>query len=292
MEEKKQQALFQVLNIIGFIMVIVLNALANIIPINGKNTGELSDAIPNLFVPAGITFSVWSVIYALLFLFTAYQGWNIGKRKKENVPFLEKIGYLWFINALANSLWILAWHYQQVELSMALMVVIFITLLAIYLKLGIGKSSETISKQEKWFVHLAFSVYIGWITVATIANVTAVIVVNRPVASMEFLGISDVIWTILVIIVGAIIGGLVVLTRKDIGYGAVIVWAYLGIIIKRLEPAWIPQPGIVLTALISIVAIAALMTYAAIFQLQQKKKKISISIFQDRNHILHFFYSS
>ena len=273
MDNRKQTIIYQVLNIIGFIAVLTLNALANILPINGKNTGELSDAILNLFVPTGLTFSIWSVIYSLLFVFTVYQGLNIGKRKPENVAFLHKIGYWWFINAIANSAWILAWHYELVELSLAIMAVIFFTLLVIYLKLGIALPSKDVTRQERGLVHPAFSVYIGWITVATIANVTAVFVVNRPVGSTELLGISDTIWTVLVIVVGAIIGGLTTFTRKDILYGAVVIWAYLGIIIKRLDPIWAPQPAIVLAALVSIIAIAAIQIYVALMLLKHKDEQ-------------------
>ncbi|MBD3351395.1 MAG: hypothetical protein GF364_07905 [Candidatus Lokiarchaeota archaeon] len=234
----KKITLFRWLNVLGFLGTLLINTLANALPINGKNTGELSDAYPNLFVPAGLTFAIWGVIYLLLGMFAIYQS-------KNGEEYVRKIG-LWFgISSLANILWIFMWHYEFVELSLLAMVILFISLLVIYLKLGIGKDKE-ISKKDKAFFHVPFSVYLGWITVATIANVTAV-AVDRGWSGW---GISEVMWTILVIIVAYIITLLIQMTRKDIGYSLVISWATLGIFLKRTDPEFTPQPLIAYTALV------------------------------------------
>lgn len=248
MEDKKLR-IFQILNIIGTIVTITINALANILPINGKNTGELSDAIPNLFVPVGLTFSIWGVIYTLLILFTIYQA-----VEKEETDFSGKISYLYVISAAANSLWILAWHYQIIWLSLVIMFVILGSLLGIYLRLDIGR--EEVSTKQKVLVHLPFSVYLGWITIATIANVTALAVT----VGWDGFGISEELWTILVIIVAIIITSLMLFTRKDVGYSLVVIWASYGIYLKRIAD----YPTIAYTALAAIIIISALIVVVVI----------------------------
>jgi len=198
MKDKILQAL-QLGNIIAVIFTIIVNSLANIVPIGGKYTGELSDNTPNLFVPAGITFAIWGVIYILIIMFAIYLAKDLFKKDKETKPFLEKISIFFILASLANIIWIFLWHYEQILLSLLAMVLLFFSLLIIYLRLHIG--IEKITLKEKLFVHVPISVYLGWITVATIANVTAVLVT----IDWDGFGISEQIWTIIVIIVATII---------------------------------------------------------------------------------------
>lgn len=256
----EKKTLFQIGNIIAVILTVIINGLSAGLPLNGRNPGEISDSIPNLFVPAGITFSIWSVIYVLLFAFAFYQGKDLFKKEKEDLPFLDQIGFFFILASIANISWIFFWHYlvdTATYLSLIAMIVLLISLLLIYLRLEIGKAE--VSKKVKWFIHAPFSVYLGWITVATIANVTAVLVK----AGWDGFGISEPEWTILIIIVATIITGLIILTRKDITYSLVIVWAFLGIIIKRIES---PEPhlDIVITTIISSVVIVALIVFSLI----------------------------
>ncbi|MFE3845344.1 hypothetical protein ACFL1L_00600 [Thermoplasmatota archaeon] len=243
--------LLQVGNIIAVILTIIVNGLANILPIGGKNTGELSDNIPNLFVPAGITFAIWGVIYVLIILFAIYLAKDLFKKEKTTKPFLEKISLFFILASVANIIWIFLWHYEQVLLSLLAMLVLFVSLLVIYLRLNIGK--EEVSIKEKLFIHVPISVYIGWITVATIANVTAVLVT----IGWNGFGISEEIWTMLVMIVAAIITILMFIKRKDCAYGAVIIWALIGIYLKRMtdDPLYGLQTQIAYTALIAIIII-------------------------------------
>jgi len=215
-------------NILAVIFTIIVNALANILPIAGKNTGELSDNIPNLFVPAGITFAIWGVIYILIIMFAIYLAKDLFKKEKTTKPLLEKISFFFILASLANIMWIFLWHYEQIILSLLAMILLFFSLLMIYLRLNIG--IEKVTMKEKLFVHIPISVYIGWITVATIANVTAVLVT----INWDGFGISEEIWTILVIIIATILTILVLITRKDCQYSAVIIWALIGIYLKRI----------------------------------------------------------
>lgn len=263
--------LLQVGNIIAVILTIIVNGLANILPIGGKYTGELSDAIPNLFVPVGITFAIWGVIYVLIILFAIYLGKDLFKKDKKTKPFLEKISFFFILASIGNIVWIFLWHYQQIALSLLAMILLFVSLLVIYLKLKIGVEKVTLN--EKLFIHVPISVYLGWITVATIANVTAVLVD----IGWDGFGISEQIWTILVIIVAAIITVLMLVTRKDYAYSAVIIWALIGIYLKRTsdDPFYGVQNQIAYTAVISIVIILIIAVVSIFFQHSNKKKQIS-----------------
>ena len=243
--------LLQIGNIIAVILTIIVNGLANLLPIGGKNTAELSDNIPNLFVPAGITFTIWGIIYFLIILFAIYLAKDLFKKEKTTTPFLEKISYFFILASIANIIWIFLWHYEQVLLSLLAMLVLFGSLLVMYLRLNIGK--EEVSLKEKLFIHVPISVYIGWITVATIANVTAVFVT----IGWNGFGVSEEIWTMLVMIVAAIITILMLIKRKDYAYNTVIIWALFGIYLKRMtnDPIYGLQTQIAYTAVIAIVII-------------------------------------
>jgi len=249
--DNKILKLLQVGNIIAVIITIIVNGLANLLPIGGKNTAELSDNIPNLFVPSGITFSIWSVIYILIILFVIYLAKDFFKKEKTTTPFLEKISYFFILASMANIIWIFLWHYEQVILSILAMAVLFVSLLLMYLRLNIGK--EKVTMKERFFIHTPISVYLGWITVATIANVTAVLVT----VGWNGFGISEELWAMLVIIVATIITILMLLTRKDYVYSAVIIWALIGIYLKRsvVDPIYGLKTQIAYTAMIAIIVI-------------------------------------
>ena len=196
-------------------------------------------------MPAGLTFAIWGVIYILLIMFAAYQARDLFKKEKIEMPFIKKSSYYFFLAGIANMSWIFAWHYQQVLASVIIMLVLFASLLKIYLNLDIGK--EIVSRKERIFIQVPISVYLGWITVATIANITAFLVT----INWDGLGISDVLWTMIVIIVALIITLLMIITRKDVAYSLVIVWALLGIYIKRTDPFYGIQNDVALTAIVS-----------------------------------------
>ena len=225
---ENKNTLFVIGNSLAVIFTIIVNVLAVILPINDISTQELSDKIPNLFVPAGITFSVWSIIYVLLILFMLFQI-NEVFIKKKNPKYLNEIGFYFMLASLANIVWIFLWHYEQVTLSILAMIILFVSLLMTYQRLEIGKTK--ISLKEKMFIHIPISVYIGWITVATIANVTAVLVKNNA----DGLLLGEIVWTILVLVVATLITVLILKNRNDIAYSLVIIWALLGIIIKRFQ---------------------------------------------------------
>lgn len=250
-----------ILNVIGYLCVIIVNTLANALPINGVTTGELSDLYPNLFVPAGLTFSIWGLIYILLAIFVIYQLVSVLQKDPAGYTFTERTGIYFFISCIANAGWIFAWHYKIVALSLVLMLVLLGSLITIYLRLKIG-NQDALNK-EKYMVHLAFSVYLGWITVATIANITALLV---------DLGLKDLIpgeqfWTVLVIIVAIAIALIVLIKRRDIFYALVVDWALVGILLKRLTTFTVPVWSVTVTSIIGLV----LITISVLIWLTRKK---------------------
>jgi len=214
----------QAVNVLGYVGVVAVNVLASALPLGGKTTAELSDAYPNLFVPAGYVFSIWGVIYLLLLAFTVYQA----SPSRGGEGFLSKIGYLFALSCALNISWIFLWHYEYVIPSLLPMFALLLSLILIYLRLDIGRSSPT--RGERLWVHLPFSVYLGWITVAPIANVVAALV------SINWggLGLSEVAWTVIMIAIAVALTVVNTFTRGDVGYALVIVWALGGIVVKQM----------------------------------------------------------
>jgi len=246
-------------NIITFIATFLINYLATGLELGGYNTGELSDLIPNLFVPIGLTFSVWGVIYFFLAGFSIYQGRDLFKSEKVEMEYLDKIGYYFILSNIANSVWIFLWHFRLVPLSLIAMIVILFTLLMIYIRLEIGKTQ--VPKKVKIWVHVPFSIYLGWITVATIANVTAVLVVS----GVDAFGFVPEFLTVFVIIVAVLITYGMLLLRKDWVYSLIVLWATLGIYLKQSAL----NLTIATTALIAVIIVAVGIIYTG-FKLLKK----------------------
>lgn len=237
---------YAIINLLFYLGMVTVNALANILPINQVTTGELSDGIPNLFVPTALTFSIWGLIYLLLALFVIDQ--FLVLREEEAAGFIERIGILFPVNAAANALWIVAWHYRQVALSLAIMLVILGTLIGIVVRLRADKEAAS---REKWMVHVAFSVYLGWISVATIANVTAWLVTM----GWNGWGIPENIWTVLAIGAAITLALLSILWKHDIAYAMVVNWALFGIFLKRYGSDGTLYLDIIAVALVGMTAI-------------------------------------
>lgn len=211
---------------ITFILMIIVNGLANILPINGISTGAISDSYPNLFAPAGITFVIWGIIYFLLATYSFYQlGFFQDQVSLEKGKLMEKVSIIFSLSSIANTFWIFAWHYMNITLSMLLMLAILGSLIYIN-RLIIAADLDL---REKIFISLPFSVYFGWITVATIANGTILLVSQ----GWDGFGFSDPFWTIIMLLAGLVIACATILRNRDYPYGLVIVWAYMGILIKH-----------------------------------------------------------
>lgn len=234
----------QAANILALVATVAINGLANTLPLNGLTTGEISDRFEVFFVPAGYVFGIWGLIYLGLIAFAVYQALPA---QREN-PRLERVGYWFVLSCAANIIWLFLWHYEIFVPTVLAMLALLFSLIVVYLRLEAGKSP--VSAGERWFVHVPFSIYLGWITVATIANITSTL----DYVEWSGWGISPEIWTIIMLAAGIAITATMIYTRRDAAYSLVIVWAFVGIAVKHAAvqsvslAAWIAS-GLVLLLL-------------------------------------------
>jgi hypothetical protein len=225
-----------------------VNGLANAIPLNGRTTGSISDGFQVLFVPAGYVFSIWGLIYIGLIAFGIYQALP---SQRAN-PRLRRMGYLFALSCLANSAWIFLWHYGYFLLTLVVMVLLLASLIAMYLILGIGR--KEVSTAEKWLVNIPFSIYLGWITVATIANATDVLDYVR----WNGWGLAPEVWFVIVMVAAVAITAAVALTRGDIAFLLVIIWAFVGIAVKQTGNTTVVMTTWLMTAIVVLMLLASL----------------------------------
>jgi hypothetical protein len=208
-----------------FIGVIAMNALANILPINGYNTGQVSAFYPNTFVPAGFTFSIWGIIYLLLLSYTiGFTYYSIkGQQHPKAFIFIEHINTYFLLTCIFNMSWIVAWHYLQIELSVVIMLLFLITLIQLFLKST--TMSGTLTSTQKFILQTPFIVYLGWISVATIANITALLVAYNWTAFT----IAPIYWSATMILIAIVLAILMLKNFKTIPFALVVAWALWGI---------------------------------------------------------------
>lgn len=238
----------QWVNVLGLVIALAVNALASLLPLFGRTTAEISDMFQVFFTPAGYVFSIWSLIYIGLIAFVVYQALPA---QREN-PAVGRIGWLFALSCILNSLWLVLWHKLAFGWSLVVMVGLLLTLVAIYLRLKTGQ--EQVSAAQKWLVQIPFSIYLGWITVATIANATDVL----DHLSWGGWGISPQVWTVIMLAAGVIIAALVSITRRDVAYLLVLVWAFIGIAIKHAATTLVAPAAWVAAALVAILVLLAL----------------------------------
>jgi hypothetical protein len=236
-----------------FVASLVVNGLAGTTILGGNTTAEVSDSYSNLFTPAGATFVIWGLIYSLLTVFCIRLFIRQKYQTKEIGTLMARLTGYFIIASSLNALWLIAWQYRVLWLSVLLMVAILVTL--------IKASSLTFNRRLTnldWVsLKLPFSIYFGWITVATIANVTAFLVS----VGWNGWGISAEIWALIVLTVGAIIGIITALSKYDWAYLAVFVWAYFGIWLKHTSTTGYDNAyESVITLLVYLIPIFALLT--------------------------------
>lgn len=237
----------QIAVILSIVVTIVVNTLANALPLNGQNTGEISDRFEVYFTPAGYVFSIWGLIYVGLIAFAIFQALP---SQREN-PRLRATGWWIVLGSLANSVWIFLWHYEAFPLTIIAMLVLLLTLIVTYLRLGVNRVK--VSRAEKLAVHLPFSIYLGWITVATVANLTSLL----DYLKWDGFGISAVAWMWIMLAAVLVIAALVNFTRRDVGYALVILWAVAGIALKHAAIVGVATPAWIVFVLVAATLIAA-----------------------------------
>lgn len=225
--------ILKIVNIIAFGLMVYMNYLANALPLNGKTTGQLSAQYPNLFVPAGITFSIWGVIYLLL------AGFCVLQFTSQQKGLVQSIGWLFVITCIFNSAWIVAWHYEQLPLSVLIMTGLLVALILINSRLAPIPNN---------LIKAAFGIYLGWICIAMIANITAWLVNLNWGA----LGLSEQAWAMIMILAGSAIAIMAIIKFRNPFIGLAVIWALAGIILKRQTD----YMSIVIIAALGIVFVA------------------------------------
>lgn len=235
----------RILNLIAVLVTLAVNGMANALPLNGQTTGAISDRFPVLFTPAGYVFSIWGLIYIGLLAFAIYQ---LLPSQAAN-PRLERTGWWFALSCFFNSAWIFLWHFNLFPLSLAAMLGLLLCLLTIYLRLQIGVSP--VAPRELWLVNVPFSIYLGWISVAFIANFAVVL----NYTGWNAVDLTAIILTIIVLVIGVGLGAAMTILRQEIAYPLVLVWAYFGIWFKQN----LDVPVVGMTALLGAGAILLVM---------------------------------
>jgi hypothetical protein len=215
-----------ILNIIALAVTLVLNALATTLPLGGRTTAEISDSFNILFVPAGYVFSIWGLIYLALIGFAVFQALPA----QQNNRAVRATGGWFAVTCVANALWILLWQYGYYPLTLVMMLTLLASLIVIYRRLAALGNPDTATR---WLVHFPFSLYLGWISVATVANASAVFVD----LGWDGSPLSPVAWTVVMIGVAATLSLLLSYRHRDLAYSGVIVWALVGILLKQMAYA-------------------------------------------------------
>jgi hypothetical protein len=261
------QLLLAILGLATFIFSLIINSLANLLPINGYQTGQISDFYDNLFTPSGFTFSIWGVIYTLSLGFAIYLIYlSFIKLKKEEVIFLKQLSALFSLISVFNSLWIFAWHFLFIQASVIIMMTLLACLIAS--NLLISNNLQKTRFKKNFLIKTPLSVYFGWITVALIANITAYLVSigfdPNPFSKNQV--------TNIVLLIGLLIGVFTGIYLKRVSYLLVLIWAYYGILIRHSSPADLNgiYPDIISTLLICIIVFAGGILYVLF-----KKRELS-----------------
>jgi hypothetical protein len=223
---------------------ILVSGLATTLPLNGQSTGEISDRFPSLFTPAGYVFSIWGVIYLGLISYAVYQALPAQRTNSR----LRSIRWPYLVSAAANSTWIFFWHYNRFTLSLAAMATLLASLILIYRRLMSAPGSA--SKMERWVVDVPFRIYLGWITVATVANVAIVLL------DAQWSGgpLSPALWALLMIIVAGAFGVIFSWKARDLVYVAVLIWALIGIAVKQNATPVVAWGALTVAGLLALIA--------------------------------------
>lgn len=240
----------QWLTLLLVLATIVINGLANALPFNNLTTAEISDRFQVYFVPAGYVFAIWGLIYLGLIAFAVFQALPA---QREN-PCLRAI-FPWFVlTSLANITWLFLWHFEQFVLTLPVMLTLLLSLIAIYLRLGVGRTA--VSAAERWLAHAPFSLYLGWISVATIANATDVLYY----LGWNGGGLAPEVWAVILLGITVVLGALMAWLRRDVIYLLVLVWALAGIAVKQSATPLVAGTAAVTAGAVGVLAVLSLLS--------------------------------
>jgi hypothetical protein len=241
----------RLLALASFAFMVVMNVLATTLPLNGQATNEISDRYDTLFAPIGFTFAIWGVIYLLLGVYTVVQLVADNTVIRAITP--------WYIaSSLLNGAWIVAWHYEVLWLA----AVIIAGLLWTLIRINATTTTERTTLGGTLAIRVPFAVYFGWVTVATVANISALLV---QAGFSDGLWLSAQTWTIVILVVAVVIGSTTALVNSSPSYALVFVWAFWGILSRHLSPTeWNQEFPNVILALQILLPLLGIVTAVAL----------------------------
>ncbi|KAJ3423743.1 hypothetical protein M0813_06216 [Anaeramoeba flamelloides] len=281
----KTTTIYIILNTIGYLFMIITNAIPNIVKLNGNTVSSVSDDSPTRITPSGFTFSIWGVIYTFLGLWVVTQVVSLFAFKKQIQDQISKrvdsIGVVFFISCLANGTWIFVWGYGHLVASFFVILVILASLVFIYVKIQIqfnkrknAEYSEVLTEmpyeetsESRWVLfiydHTSFSLYLAWINVATIINLT----IALQIWGLDSLYTKNA-WAIVIFILLTIIGLILLVINSDYAYNLVFIWALIGIVSKQGKDKTLKVIGLTCIGLLSLFILISI-----VFKIKKKVKK-------------------
>ena len=245
-------------NLLAFASMILVNVLAETMRLGNSTTGEIAERYLNLFTPAGFTFAIWGVIYALLAVFV-FRQWN-------DLSLRGNVGWLFVGSCVLNAGWLVAWHEELLGLAVVIIAGLLLTLLAIEDRLGGSLGGGT----AQTLVRAGFDLYCGWIISATIGSAATWL----TQIGWNGFGLSEAFWTVVVTLFGAAVTTAFVVQKKRALVGAAVIWAYIGILTRQLSATGFNgrYPAVVAAAAFGIAAITVSIL-SALFAPRQAVRK-------------------
>lgn len=254
-QQSNSSPLLQILTLAAIVAAFVVNALSNLYPLNGQSIGDLSNTLFRSvqIIPANYAFSIWGIIYLGLFAYGVYQA----SPERSSDRLLQAINAPLIVSSLAQIVWVLLFLSRQFWWSVLAMAAILIPLILIYQRLWADRGSLT--RQEQWLVRIPLTIYLAWISVATIVNVASALYNS----GWDGFGLNDTVWTVIMLIVGTAIASILAAQRSDLPFVAVFIWAFMAIAVRQFDQ-W----------LIVVVAIACSIVMAACLVLGERKRQL------------------
>jgi hypothetical protein len=236
---------------------IVVNTLSNFFPLKGLNVGQISNQLFSSvqIIPANYAFAIWGLIYLGLIALGFYQF----QPSQQQDPALRRSGWLLVMASLAQMGWIYLFQARLFTLSTLAMAGILLPLIAIYLRLDMGSNRTAAShRKARWFVQYPISLYLGWISVATVVNVA----IALYSLNWDGWGIAPAVWATVMAVVSGAIAAVISVRHRDPIFVMVIVWALVAIALRHSE-----------VKLLAITAAAEAVALTALVILQQSSGK-------------------
>lgn len=214
----------QITLVLATLLTLVMNSLSSALPLFGDSNGEVSDSLPNAFTPAGLTFAIWGIIFLGLLVFAVYQALP-GQRGAR----YDALLWPYLLANLLNVGWLLAFQSLHFGLSVLIMLALLGSLIWLYTRLR----SLQLKRSEALALGLPTSLYLDWIALATIANVTAWLVSLGYTGGL--LGLSGPVWSALLVVAASLVGAFLLRANRDLVVSGVMLWAYWGVYLARPE---------------------------------------------------------